>query len=183
MLHVRREILRKNNGKSRFFHHSGSLNRSFLALCRVFFRRSYQKCNRIVPRNTLVENIFFPIKYLYCTLRKNSLAPWQNFFFGFCLKCISRVHRHNFKKTFFEKKFLFITLGCRAKFFLSKKSGGLEKSRFSVSIWKIWWITWFLKKSFTNLWHAKETLSAVCRNASTLYCTWKLHYTCPYKLF
>ena len=31
---------------------------------------------------------------------------------------------------------MFMTLGCRAKLFLSKKSGGLEKSRFSVSNWK-----------------------------------------------
>ena len=143
MLLIRREILRKNNGKSRFFHHSRSLNGSYLVLCWDFFRRGYQKCNRIVPRNTLVENNFFPIKYLYWTLRKIFLASWQNFFFGFCLKCISRVHRHNFKKTFFEKKFLFITLGCRAKLFLSKISGGLEKSKCSVSIWKIWWKTWF----------------------------------------
>ena len=29
-----------------------------------------------------------------------------------------------------------MTLECRAKLFLSKKSSGLEKSRFSVSIWK-----------------------------------------------
>ena len=31
---------------------------------------------------------------------------------------------------------MFMTLGCRTKLFLSKSSGGLEKSRFSVSIWK-----------------------------------------------
>ena len=39
------------------------------------------------------------------------------------------------EKTFWEKK-MFMTLGCRTKLFLSKNSGGLEKSRFSVSIWK-----------------------------------------------
>ena len=87
------------------------------------------------------------------------------------------------KKLFLRKKYLFITLGCRAKRFLSKISRGLEKSRISVSIWKIWWKTWFLKKKFPQPLTCRATLSAVCRNSSTLYCTWKLHYTRPYKTF
>ena len=79
MLHIRREILRKNNGKSRFFHHSPSLYGSFLVLCRVVFRRGCQNCHRIVPRNSLVESNSFRIKFFSGHWAK-FLRPCGNFF-------------------------------------------------------------------------------------------------------
>ena len=69
-------------------------------------------------------------------MSKISLAFRQKLFIGLCLNCLPRVHKDIVRKLFLRKKLLFITLGCRAKIFCPKHSGGLEKSRFSVSNWK-----------------------------------------------
>ena len=51
-----------------------------------------------------------------------------------------------FQKDFFKKNYS-STLGCRAKLFLSKISGGLEKYRFYVSVGKIWFKDELRKKN------------------------------------
>ena len=108
MLHIRREILRKNNGKSRFFHHSPSLYGSFLVLCRVFFRRGCQNCHRIVPRNSLVESNSFRIKFFSGHWAK-FLRPCGNFFQVELSKLYVSIERFS-EQIFFENISVFIII-------------------------------------------------------------------------
>ena len=153
----------KNNfGKFRFLIVVGFWTNIFLPFVE-YFSTGCGKCVLVVPRNTLGEKIFRR-KYLFWTLSKVSSAFRQKLFIGLCLNCLPRVHKDIVRKLFLRKKHLFITLGCRAKLFCPKNSGGIEKSRFSVSIWKIWGKAWFLKKKFHQPLTCRGTLSAFCRN-------------------
>ena len=136
MLHVRREILRKNNGKSRFFHHSRSLNRSFLALCWIFYGgvvkiAIYLYLGTLWWKKNFEWNIFFGhwAKFLQ--------PSGKIFFIGLCLNCLLLVQKYIFRKTFFGKKFLIHHFGMSSETFFVESLRRVKKTRFFVCVGKI----------------------------------------------